>query len=63
MPMLKTIQGRKTLRDFTTCEDLKGIYNFFNEPTMHTYLHVDSVKYDICSDDVAKKYTMLNVGS
>jgi serine carboxypeptidase-like clade 2 len=30
---------------------------------MHIHLHVDSVKYDICSDDVANKYTMFKEGS
>ena len=47
---------RKTVGDFQTCDDLKGIYHFFNQPLMFEYLHVDPVSYDICSDQVASKY-------
>jgi serine carboxypeptidase-like clade II len=54
----KVLQGRNSIKAFTTCDDLMGIYHFFNEPEMFTHLHVDPIKFDICSDDVASKYKM-----
>ena len=30
----KILQGRKTIKSFETCEDLLGIYHFFNKPLM-----------------------------
>lgn len=53
----KVIQGRrKTSRAYTTCDDLLGIYHFFNEPEMYLHLHVDPIKWEICNDEVADKY-------
>lgn len=48
----RELQGRRNFRSFTTCEDLLGIYHFFNEPTIFSILHVDPVKWDICSEPV-----------
>jgi hypothetical protein len=39
----KSLGGK--LDDSETCEDLKGIYHFLNEPTMQAHLHVDFRKY------------------
>lgn len=54
----KYLQNTRKLRSFTTCADLIGIYHFFNEPTMFDHLHVDPVKWDICSAAVEDKYKM-----
>lgn len=58
VPYLPTmLQGRRRFKNtFKTCEDLLGIYHFLNEPTMHTHLHVDPVKFSICSEEVGMKY-------
>jgi serine carboxypeptidase-like clade 2 len=57
-PQPTTLQGRNSPTAFETCEDLIGIMNFLNSPSMHVWLHVDSVVYNICSDPVADKYKM-----
>lgn len=44
--------------EYESCEDLKGILNFLNEPSMQLHLNVDFLKYDICSDLVASNYQM-----
>jgi hypothetical protein len=49
---------KSSVGDTKTCEDLLGITNFLNQPTLHLHLHVDPVKFSICSDDVASKYKM-----
>jgi hypothetical protein len=57
-PQPANIQGRNSPRAYETCSDLKGILSFLNQPSMHVWLHVDSVNYDICSDEVENKYKM-----
>lgn len=57
----KLLQSGKKLdlADFVDCDDHVGIDDFFNEPMIHEYLHVDPVHFEMCSDRVASKY---NVG-
>lgn len=46
------------LGDSIICEDMVGIINFFNEPTMQVRLHVTPQTFQPCSDDVGTNYTM-----
>ncbi len=42
------LQGRRMknmIGEFQTCEDLKGIYHFFNQPLIFRELHVDPIRY------------------
>lgn len=57
-PQTVSLQGRTSRKDFQTCEDLKGIMLFFNEPAISAYLHVEPIQFNICSDEVADRYTM-----
>ena len=58
-PVPRFLQSKlKGPNDYETCEDLKGILSFLNEPTLQNHLHVDYTKYDICSDPVADNYKM-----
>lgn len=64
----KTIQGTKKkykllqsgkkldLADFVDCDDHYGIDHFLNEPMIHSYMHVDPIHFEICSDRVADNY-------
>ena len=54
----KLLQSGKKLdlADFVDCDDHVGIDDFFNEPMIHEYLHVDPVHFEMCSDRVASGY-------
>ena len=57
-PQVMGLQSRSKLRASETCDDLKGILGFLNEPLVQVHLHVNFTTYDICSDIVADKYKM-----
>jgi len=60
---IKLQQGRKHVKSFESCEDLLGIYQFFNDPLIFAELHVKPIKFDICNSDVENKYKMFSNAS
>jgi carboxypeptidase C (cathepsin A) len=49
--------------DNVICEDMYGIIQFFNSPSIQEKLHVNIQKFEPCSDDVANNYTMFENAS
>lgn len=52
--------GRFTNLDIDegSCDDSKGIMEFFNGPLIFEKLHVNPIHFEECSDDVALHYIM-----
>ena len=59
----KIRQSGKVGIDEGSCEDALGDTLWFNEPLIQDELHVDFMRWDECSDEVAKHYIMFSNAS
>lgn len=63
-PFVRLPHGKApTMADGYICEDMYGIYHFFNQPTIQVQFHLEPQKFEPCSDEVGDNYKMFENAS
>lgn len=47
---------QSNLNDGSDCNDAPGVEEFFNDPTVQQAFHVQSIKFEVCNDEINSNY-------